>query len=510
VKLALIAFYFTSSPLERNPMVLDFFRKSRCTPPPARAPRRPGLEVLECRDVPTIALTNGIITITGTSGDDNVTVQFANPRSANPYNAQVLVTRTSGEQRESQTIAVWVTEGSPNGLLLHIKEVTGISFHGMAGDDVFQNLTNIPAVAYGDAGSDTFHAGYGGDHLYGGSAGNNHLFGGAGKDLLVGGGNNNVLVSIGGGVDHLSSSSPTDNLWYDSSDLLDNVTPAQQAGGYVHRVSAFYSYSYNGGSGQTPVSLQLRGQNLADPLPGLPDVQETNFKNLPLFGRQGPQITDIEQGDIGDCYFLSELGAMVKIDPGSIGRLVVDLGDGTYAVNFHNALGKSVFVRVDADLWTYPDGSLVFAGLGQQDSLWVPIVEKAWAFYRDQLGNYNSIANGNAPGVPLAAALNVINVPVNPTASYTDGVAYLTAIQTALSQGLAVTFGAPVNFNDNTPETMTTHRRGQHIYVVESVLTDTQGTPTGIQLYNPWGFEVTVHNPALIYFCSLGYGAFKV
>jgi hypothetical protein len=44
----------------------------------------------------------------------------------------------------------------------------------------------------------------------------------------------------------------------------------------------------------------------------------------------------------------------------------------------------------------------------------------------------------------------------------------------------------------------------------QAVLTDANGTPTGIQLYNPWGFEVTIHNPSLIYYCSRGIGTFEV
>jgi hypothetical protein len=71
-------------------------------------------------------------------------------------------------------------------------------------------------------------------------------------------------------------------------------------------------------------------------------------------------------------------------------------------------------------------------------------------------------------------------------------------------------FGAPAGFTNNTPETQTTYRRGQHIYVVESILTNEGGTPIGIKLFNPWGFEVTITNPSLIYYCSLGIGVFKV
>jgi hypothetical protein len=48
--------------------------------------------------------------------------------------------------------------------------------------------------------------------------------------------------------------------------------------------------------------------------------------------------------------------------------------------------------RVDADLPTF--GSLCYAGVGAQQSIWVPIIEKAFAFFRKNDGNYSSIESG--------------------------------------------------------------------------------------------------------------------
>ena len=39
---------------------------------------------------------------------------------------------------------------------------------------------------------------------------------------------------------------------------------------------------------------------------------------------------------------------------------------------------------------------------------------------------------------------------------------------------------------------------------------DSKGNPTGIKLYNPWGFYVSIHSPDLIYFCSFGFRSFSV
>ena len=71
-----------------------------------------------------------------------------------------------------------------------------------------------------------------------------------------------------------------------------------------------------------------------------------------------------------------------------IQQLVVDLGDGTYAVHLEKSiLNNNKFYRVDADLPVANDGDTVpqFAGLGAEDSLWVALVEKAYAIDRERL-----------------------------------------------------------------------------------------------------------------------------
>src|SRR5262249_13538715 len=98
-----------------------------------------------------------------------------------------------------------------------------------------------------------------------------------------------------------------------------------------------------------------------------------NFKSNPLFASSGPTKDDIFQGGVGDCYFMSALSAIAKAKPEYIKNMVVDLGDGTYAVRFYRN-GQPNYVRVDADLWTVsPGGSPTYAKLGQENCLWVPV-----------------------------------------------------------------------------------------------------------------------------------------
>ncbi len=231
-------------------------------------------------------------------------------------------------------------------------------------------------------------------------------------------------------------------------------------------------------------------------------------------------MTDIHQGAVGDCYFLSKLAAMAKTDPGAVRQLVTDMGDGSYAVHFKYANGSDAFVRVDGNLWSTGapfNPTPVYAQLGTGGAMWVPIVEKAWAFLRNQQGTYASIGGGNNPQiVDAVVALGCKSEPHPWTdftvgTEYQRGVAYLNAVQADLAAGKAITMGGPAGFSSNSDTTdPKNYHRGQHIFMVDSVLTDAQGNPIGIKLYDLYGKYRTINGPGLIFHCSGGFGSFVV
>ena len=71
------------------------------------------------------------------------------------------------------------------------------------------------------------------------------------------------------------------------------------------------------------------------------------------------------QGAIGDCYYMTLMAAIAKVNPDHARQLVCDLGDGTYAVDFKNNNGTDAYVRVDGDLPTWSDGTLAYARFGK-------------------------------------------------------------------------------------------------------------------------------------------------
>lgn len=107
---------------------------------------------------------------------------------------------------------------------------------------------------------------------------------------------------------------------------------------------------------------------------------------------------DVQQGFLGDCYFLAAIQAIAQSDPGALEKLIKDNGDGTYEVTLYvyktwvSWNRSPVKITVDASVPTY-DGTTnpVYAKKGDNE-LWVLLLEKAYAQY---MGDYGDIEGGN-------------------------------------------------------------------------------------------------------------------
>ncbi|HEX4592377.1 MAG TPA: C2 family cysteine protease, partial [Gemmataceae bacterium] len=119
----------------------------------------------------------------------------------------------------------------------------------------------------------------------------------------------------------------------------------------------------------------------------------------------GPAMTDVQQGNLGDCYFLAAAGALAFDQPASIPDMFTDNGDGTFTVRFFDA-GVARYVTVDRALPADASGRLVYDGAGASvgsagNELWVALAEKAYAQMNEEgwLGHaaansYPAIQNG--------------------------------------------------------------------------------------------------------------------
>jgi Calpain family cysteine protease len=118
----------------------------------------------------------------------------------------------------------------------------------------------------------------------------------------------------------------------------------------------------------------------------------------------GVDVSDIRQGALGDCFFLSPLMAIARINPQRIRNLIrgpigqTRVGANVYEVTLYTGEDEEPRVhRIDDRFVSDADGNTVYAGYGDMSALgpelWVMLMEKAWA--ADQ-GGYQAIHFGRA------------------------------------------------------------------------------------------------------------------
>jgi hypothetical protein len=126
---------------------------------------------------------------------------------------------------------------------------------------------------------------------------------------------------------------------------------------------------------------------------------------------------DINQGSIGDCYFLAALAGVAKTNPNLLKNAITQNGDGTFTVRLYTTEKKSFlmwkwkkftpnYIKLYPTFPVSVDGTDTananaeanppHAQGGDKDSkgraeLWVRIIEKAYALL---MGSYKAIGNG--------------------------------------------------------------------------------------------------------------------
>jgi hypothetical protein len=458
-----------------------------------RRKARPSCEVLEGRQLLSgvTASFNGIdnprfgptdiLVVTGTKGNDNIHITESGGKIS------ITGVEIAWTHRGARSNAVTSNvSGLAEGLVSQIQVSTG------SGNDTVR-------IDPGVTNSATVLAGNGTDSLITGGS-NDVLNAGTGTDTLIAlGGSNNVLVGGRG-------ASAPDSFWYDNGATVQNVTSFETSAGMVHDVGAsngfttlFTATSPGHVTAFTP-TLQLNGQKLPDPPASVTGTTEQNFSSDPLFASGGPSPSDVAQGAAGDCTFLAAVLGIVTHDPQEISQMIVSLGDGTYAVDLKPG-GVNEYVRVNADLPVNASGQLVYAKLGQQNSLWVALLEKAWTFARptsgnqswwlDNVGTYNNI-NGGGPG-ELFTQLD------DPVSSYTSPTTNL--FSEVVSD---VAAGKIVCVTTYSKTTASSGLVGAHAYYVDHVNYVSIPQPFGlpplqipiaITLRNPWGYNPGSSSP---------------
>lgn len=340
-----------------------------------------------------------------------------------------------------------------------------------------------------------------------GGGGNDVLIGNRSPNVLRGGSGNDTLISLGGSqVDQVWGDEGFDSFWMDAewSELVGDLSTEESAGRTLHRVSKFEDLIAPDGTflSTQVVNRELDGPRLLDPFaPGLTMV---DFQSNKLFGSFGPLRDDINQGGIGDCWHLGALSSMAGANPNSILQSIVSLGDGTYAVRFF-ANGKERYLRIDADLPVDSDGALPYAGLGFENAIWGPLMEKAYAYVRptEEGGIFWSERDRRLPGqyanldggFPSETFAAFGGRSIAPVRSVDETLApnattLLNRFAEALNLGRAVTYCTQVTLWSTSPLVE------NHCYDVVGVDYAWVSTPIGmirqpvaLRLRNPWGTD---------------------
>jgi hypothetical protein len=391
-------------------------------------------------------------------------------------------------------------------------KVGSVEFRGGAGNDRFiNNIADLPIVALGGGGNDYLKGydaadelfggdgndvllGAGGDDLLSGDAGNDNVKGGAGNDVLLGGAGRDQLLGEAGD-DRLNGQASVDRLvGGDGNDVVISIDAAfneyvdggagadifwaDQVGASKDRIVGIASDDIiqSVSSFANGADRSLDGDRIKDPA----TIGKTYraFDGRPLFAAAGPTMSDINQGVLGDCYLLAGLAAIARDDPHALRQYVVDFDDGTYGVR----LGDN-FYRVDNDLPVNSPSSNrpAYAALGAQQSMWVAIVEKAFAHYRRDDDSYASLEGGWA--IEVNRAFGAASAGERRLNTYSSAAAMANSVAALAAAGQAVTIGfigAPVG---GVP--LVTN----HMYAIASIARNTTGAVTAITLFNPWGID---------------------
>jgi hypothetical protein len=196
----------------------------------------------------------------------------------------------------------------------------------------------------------------------------------------------------------------------------------------------------------------------------------------------GPSYSDVRQGLVSDCYFLSSLAETALRNPTAIMNMFIVNGDGTYTVSFYNG-SRADYVTVDQQLPT-SGGKLVFDGKGAgasdpKNELWVALAEKAYV-QMNESGWIRPAAWGGGQNVYTSISTGFGYMALGQiTGQATD------PLESPVGSSLAAAFAAGKSIVLTSTASPSSAVIGSHVYAVLSV----DSTAQTVTLFNPWGLN---------------------
>ncbi len=283
--------------------------------------------------------------------------------------------------------------------------------------------------------------------------------------------------------------------------LIVNTTPLFRGLDYVQRLSNYTVNGYSLSSPYTGTTTTIVGLSAGASGATLelgvdkwflgtdhPAASGTYVQFAGQLFVDGPSYTDIHQGSLSDCYFLSSLAETALKTPAAITGMFIVNGDGTYTVRFYND-GQAEYVTVDTYLPTSANGQLIYADRGAlysnpNNELWTALAEKAYAQINEMgwlhggisgsgQNSYAAIVNGY-----IYLALGHITGQSTAAFNYTTLATSFTNFVNAYNQNKLIAFAS-----SSSPAS--TEIVANHAYAVVGY----DATNQTITLFNPWGIQ---------------------
>lgn len=200
----------------------------------------------------------------------------------------------------------------------------------------------------------------------------------------------------------------------------------------------------------------------------------------------GVAMSDVNQGNIGDCFLLSSVMEVIRKGPQFISNMIHDNHNGTQTVRLYEDSGgylaqwnttsfKPVYETVD-DRSLSPGGvnaSPMQDTVGGVKEIWPQVIEQAYAQLN---GGLLSIAYGGSPQI-------AIETLTGHPGSQTNGTFNMSMLQRLINANCVMTF-------DTLPfGNLTNGLVNNHSYAYNGCnVAGPGGSQTTLNLVNPWGF----------------------